>query len=278
MKMYHAYHLFLVSTLFSSKKRLFKQEFTMKKRSMIRLFLFLFLVIGSFGNGYAGGPSSGDSFQQMRNMMKNILGDNQAFQNDPAHTDAYFKRLAAGQSPRSTVISCSDSRVQTACFDQFPMSDIFFVRNIGNQLEPNAGSIDYGVLHLKSPLLLFLGHSSCGAVQAATKGTEGLEKPIQKELETLQVLHKTPNPTEMQIRENIYYNVHAQVDRAFTKYKNLIDEKKLWVVGAVYDFTPTGKGSLQVIQVNDQIDRKAIESFLNDVEQNGRNDKDPGRP
>jgi carbonic anhydrase len=76
--------------------------------------------------------------------------------------------LAAGQSPFAIVLGCSDSRVPIeTVFDQIP-GNIFVVRVAGNFVaDDGLGSIEYGVAALKAPLIVVLGHASCGAVEAA---------------------------------------------------------------------------------------------------------------
>lgn len=76
--------------------------------------------------------------------------------------------LAAGQSPFAIIVSCSDSRVPVeTVFDQGP-GNIFGIRIAGNFMDRGGvGSIEYAVAVLKSPLILVLGHSECGAVKAA---------------------------------------------------------------------------------------------------------------
>ncbi len=76
--------------------------------------------------------------------------------------------LAEGQSPFAIIVSCSDSRVPVeTLFDQVP-GNIFGIRVAGNFIErAGLGSIEYAVAVLKSPLILVLGHSECGAVKAA---------------------------------------------------------------------------------------------------------------
>ncbi len=78
------------------------------------------------------------------------------------------RELAAGQSPFAVVLACADSRVPVeTLFDHEP-GDIFVVRLAGNFLSEAAlASIEYAVKVLKSPLVMVLGHTSCGAVQAA---------------------------------------------------------------------------------------------------------------
>ncbi|WP_422646774.1 carbonic anhydrase [Actinoalloteichus caeruleus] len=76
--------------------------------------------------------------------------------------------LADGQDPFATVLACADSRVPPEIvFDQ-GLGDLFTVRSAGEVLDDAViGSIEYAVEHLHTPLVLVLGHSGCGAVQAA---------------------------------------------------------------------------------------------------------------
>jgi carbonic anhydrase len=221
-------------------------------------------------------PSSPRNFlQEMRSMVKNILVDNQRFRDDPVHNDEFYKKQASGQHPRATVVACADSRVHTSNFDFHPLGDVFFIRNIGNQLETCLGSVDYGVRHNQTPLLLFLGHSKCGAITAVTEGTQRLEESICKELEPIHITHRTANPTDEQVAENITENVRHQVYKAYERYQDLVHDGKLWIVGAVYDFTPQGRGELKIIQLNNKSDNASIEAFLADAMEFG-DDKDPG--
>jgi carbonic anhydrase len=86
--------------------------------------------------------------------------------------------LAAGQNPFAIVLGCSDSRVPIeTVFDQVP-GHIFVVRVAGNFVtEDGLGSIEYGVAVLKAPLIVVLGHSACGAVDATIKYVQGGPKP-----------------------------------------------------------------------------------------------------
>lgn len=214
--------------------------------------------------------------QEMFDMMKNILVDNSKFRHDT--TDEVFQREASGQQPRCTIVGCADSRVHTSNFDFHPLGDVFFIRNIGNQFETCLGSIDYGVYHLNTPVLIFLGHSKCGAVTAVTQGIDDLERSIQSELAPMQVIHKTPAPTEEQIADNVAENVKNQVAKAYKRYRKLIKHHKLWVIGAVYDFTLEKRGEFSIIQVNNHTNKAEIAEFLKLVNRNGNYYNDPGRP
>lgn len=76
--------------------------------------------------------------------------------------------LALGQEPHAVVLGCSDSRVPVeTIFDRGP-GEIFVVRVAGNIARTDAlASVEYAVEVLKTPLVLVLGHSGCGAVSAA---------------------------------------------------------------------------------------------------------------
>src|SRR5918997_881916 len=83
-------------------------------------------------------------------------------------------RLTTGQSPFAVVLCCSDSRVPPELvFDQ-SLGQLFVVRTAGQVIDEAArSSIVYGIDYLKAPLLLVLGHSGCGAVDAAIAALMG---------------------------------------------------------------------------------------------------------
>lgn len=89
----------------------------------------------------------------------------------PNHCEESRKNLAAGQEPIATVLTCSDSRVPPVdIFDQ-GLGDLFVVRVAGNVIGDHAlGSIEYAVKHLHTPVVVVMGHSSCGAIGAVASG------------------------------------------------------------------------------------------------------------
>ena len=99
------------------------------------------------------------------------------------------KRLIAGQQPFATILGCSDSRVPVEIvFDQ-GFGDLFVVRVAGNLVaEVVLGSIEYAVRHLKTPLLVVLGHQGCGAV-AADPGGHLRESPRVEVRQSARELH-----------------------------------------------------------------------------------------
>lgn len=78
------------------------------------------------------------------------------------------EQLATSQHPIATIVGCADSRVPIELLFDQGFGDLFVIRVAGNVIGTNvAASIEYGVVHLNTPLVMVLGHSSCGAVTAA---------------------------------------------------------------------------------------------------------------
>jgi carbonic anhydrase len=97
-----------------------------------------------------------------------------AGQPEPWHATSDLRSLLAlGQHPLACVITCADSRVvPELLFDQ-SLGDLFVCRVAGNVVTPEiTGSIDYAVDHLEVPLVVVLGHTRCGAVNAAIADPE----------------------------------------------------------------------------------------------------------
>ena len=79
--------------------------------------------------------------------------------------------LTGGQDPYAIILSCADSRVVPELAFDTGLGEIFVVRVAGNIANTSSiGSIEYAVAHIGSPVLVVLGHESCGAVTAAING------------------------------------------------------------------------------------------------------------
>jgi carbonic anhydrase len=89
----------------------------------------------------------------------------------PAHPSQSVEHragLAAGQKPIAAILGCSDSRVAAELIFDQGLGDIFVVRTAGQAIDTAVlGSIEYAVTVLNVPLIVILGHDSCGAVKAA---------------------------------------------------------------------------------------------------------------
>ncbi len=73
-----------------------------------------------------------------------------------------------GQTPFAIVITCSDSRVIPEAIFHCGIGDLFVIRVAGNVMDSHQlGSIEYAADHLGTKLVVVLGHTNCGAVDAA---------------------------------------------------------------------------------------------------------------
>jgi len=226
---------------------------------------------------FAWEASPSEPLAKARGFLAEVLQANQA---QVGLGRPHFLPFVDSQSPRATVITCADSRVQANAWDQTPENDDFTVRNIGNQVSNALGSIEYGVEHLHTPLLLVLGHTGCGAVKAALGKTDELSAPIRAELAALKLppVRKDQKP-EQAWTEAVKSNVHAQVQLATEHFAELVHSGELTVIGAVYDLRNElgkGYGRLHVINVNTNTEQSRIDAFLKAVQ--GAAGAVPGQP
>jgi carbonic anhydrase len=76
--------------------------------------------------------------------------------------------LVGGQQPIAAIFGCADSRVAAELLFDQGLGDIFVVRTAGQAIDTAVlGSIEYAVAVLGVPLIVVVGHSSCGAIKAA---------------------------------------------------------------------------------------------------------------
>ena len=184
--------------------------------------------------------------------LKRLMEGNARYAaNTPNERDFSATRAARAQAqyPIAAILSCADSRVAPELvFDQAP-GDLFVVRVAGNIVTPSLlASIEYGVRFLGAPLILVLGHSGCGAVDAAIKVLQTkavlpghLPELIGAIKPAVIVAEKT---TSGNLLDNaIAENVRRQVTRLKTSppiVQSAYKDKKIEIVGGVYDIA-TGK-------------------------------------
>ncbi|WP_346845099.1 carbonic anhydrase [uncultured Rothia sp.] len=114
--------------------------------------------------------------------LEELLAGNTRFvSGDVKHPNQDAERradLASGQHPFATLFGCGDSRLAAeVIFDQ-GLGDMFVVRTAGHVVESAVlGSLEYAVVELGTPLVVVLGHDSCGAVTAAKTSLEQGQLP-----------------------------------------------------------------------------------------------------
>lgn len=104
--------------------------------------------------------------------LQRLIDGNERFLRGEAHLSSLSRetlaKLTRGQHPFATILGCSDSRVPPEWIFDVGLGELFVVRVAGNVLSPEvAGSLQYAGSHLKTPLMVVLGHEGCGAIQAA---------------------------------------------------------------------------------------------------------------
>jgi carbonic anhydrase len=86
----------------------------------------------------------------------------------PSQSVEHRAGLAAGQTPTAAIFGCADSRVAAELIFDQGLGDLFVVRTAGQAIDSAVlGSIEYAVTVLNVPLIVIVGHDSCGAVKAA---------------------------------------------------------------------------------------------------------------
>ena len=161
-----------------------------------------------------------------------------------------------GKHAYATVITCSDSRVPVEVVFDAGVMDIFVIRVAGNVVQTDeAGSIEYGLAHVNTPVLVVLGHTQCGAVTAVTNEVQGHGHALERNIPPLvapivpavkRAMQAHPDLKDAAvIPEAIVENVWQGVEDLFLRSpasRKLVAEGKAKVVGAIYD---VGTGKVQ---------------------------------
>ncbi len=187
-------------------------------------------------------------------VLETLRAGNERYLNGKTHKHDFHAdraELAQSQHPIAAVLSCSDSRVVPQfAFDQ-GSGKLFVVRVAGNiATSYGIASLEYAVEYLQTPLIYVLGHTSCGAVDAAIKVVkDGAEFP--GELPGLvasiaRAVHIAETKTEdlfvNAVRENVRLTV-THLSKTSEIIQSRIQSGKLLVVGGIYELA-SGKVSL----------------------------------
>ncbi len=183
--------------------------------------------------------------------LKALMAGNERFLKGetvaPRRSPADFSSVALHQAPKAIVIACADSRVPPEILFDQGVGDLFVIRvagNIVNRAEAGViGSMAFAVLVLGAPLVMVLGHSNCGAVEAALSGKKDSLPPSIRALVTM-----IQPGSEKELPQAIAANVKAGVINAKViepAFHHLIQKGQLKIMGGVYDLA-SGRVSLVV--------------------------------
>ncbi len=168
----------------------------------------------------------------------------------PARRD----KLVSGQAPFAIILGCSDSRVPAEIIFDQGLGDLFVIRVAGNIVAPSQiGSIEFAADRFGTRLVVVLGHSRCGAVQATL---EELERPSESRSPHLRSIVDRIRPAVATLLETdlrnqpatlIHHAVRANIRASVSHLQygsqileQLVREAGLLVVGAEYELD-TGK-------------------------------------
>ena len=174
------------------------------------------------------------------------------------HADAARLALAGqadqGDHAYATVITCSDSRVPVELLFDAGVMDLFVIRVAGNVCDTDEiGSIEYGLAHVRTPVLVVLGHTRCGAVTAVAQAADGAAHRLERNIPPLvdniapavkraQAAHPDAQGNAIvpfAIEENVWQGI-ADLFRRSPAVRTLVKDGKALVAGALYD-VGTGK-------------------------------------
>lgn len=151
--------------------------------------------------------------------------------------------LAKGQHPFAVVLGCADSRVSPEIIFDQPLGNLFVCRVAGNVTDPEvAGSIEYAVDHLHSPLIVVLGHTQCGAVKASLSG-HGAPGNLGTLLQRVHPGSGLPKEDKARLDAAIANNVAFQAEalvKSSPLIRKMIQEGKVQIVPGIYSLE-TGK-------------------------------------
>lgn len=160
------------------------------------------------------------------------------------NTDAGHRSMAAieGQEPFATVLACSDSRVPVELVFDRGVGEIFTVRVAGNVADTDEiATIEYGVGHLHTPVVVVMGHTRCGAVTAVVKGVEldGLLPQLVDNIKPAAEIARHEGGDETTtinnaIKANVWQSISDLLHRSAIVRKEL-ETGGVSVIGAVYN-------------------------------------------
>ncbi len=190
--------------------------------------------------------------------LERLLEGNQRFAANktigPHRSESRRLEIATGQHPFAIILGCVDSRVPPELIFDQGLGDLFVIRSAGQVIDDAVlGSIEFGVAELGIPLIMVLGHSSCGAVTATVETLEKnlpTEGSISKLVENIEpAVHQAAGHGQELIDAAARINVALEISRLNRSplLSAAMKEAKLKIVGAFYDLST---GLLEILDLN----------------------------
>ncbi|MGB2935675.1 MAG: carbonic anhydrase [Nostocoides sp.] len=163
-------------------------------------------------------------------------------------------RLALKQAPFAVFFGCGDSRVAAEIIFDQGLGDLFVVRTAGHVVDFSVlGSLEFGVGNLGAPLVVVLGHDSCGAVAAAIHSAQSGDMPkgyVRDIVERMTpsvfaAARQGPLTSESVEREHVRSTCELLYERS-TIIRESVGTGRLAIVGCEYKLS---EGAAQVVHV-----------------------------
>jgi carbonic anhydrase len=187
-----------------------------------------------------------DALQILRDGNRRFVADDR--NRDTLATGTRRRALTAGQEPFAIVLGCSDSRVPAEIvFDQ-GLGDLFVIRVAGNIVAASqVGSVEFAASRFGTRLVVVLGHSQCGAIQATleelgqtaehqSRNLRSIVDRVRPSVESLLATELKHDP-EALVRQAVRANIRASANHlrhGSDILEQLIQNEGLLVVGAEY--------------------------------------------
>lgn len=224
------------------------------KKTSLRLILCLLLTCvlaftGCSGEQKKQKPSPDEALQMLKDGNERFLNE----KSEHPHLDKDRMIQASmedqGDYAYATVISCSDSTVPVEAIFDAGIMDLFVIRVAGNVCDTDeVGSIEYGLAHVRTPVVVVLGHTQCGAVTAVTRAITGHGHTMERNIPPLvdnigpavrKAMEKYPQAKgdeiiPLAIEENVWTSIRDLFMKS-PATRDLVKAGTAKVVGAIYD-------------------------------------------
>jgi len=192
------------------------------------------------------GMSARDALERLREGNRRFASDQRSV--DVLASHARRADLLAGQRPFAIILGCSDSRVPAEIVFGQGLGDLFVIRVAGNVVAPSqVGSVEFAAAKFGTPLVVVLGHSRCGAIEATiqelqqpagtrSRNLRSIVNRVRPSVESLLATELRHDPDAL-MREAVKANVRASVDHlrhGSEVLEDLVATSGLRIVGAEY--------------------------------------------
>ncbi len=147
--------------------------------------------------------------------------------------------LVKAQTPFAMVLSCADSRVPPEFVFNVGLGELFVIRAAGEVVDRSImASLEYGAEHLHVPLLVVLGHESCGAVKTVVDGTDVEGPNLDFMVDAIKAGTERTPKDRLDLRTAILGNVEQSINDALAGsaiLRQAVQTGALQVVGGYYE-------------------------------------------